>query len=94
MKVLKWYPSSGGIQFVGNSPLHPRTVGLVRNLNTGNISSQFHEVYDDHFEAVHASLEKEPEAWPELITFQSFRLEIEEDEENYDYKLKEQCLSP
>ena len=46
-------------------------------------------VYDDYFETVHASPDKEPEAWPELITFQSFRSDIEEDDENYSEDVNE-----
>ena len=83
MKLPKWDPRSRGAQFVGYSPLHASTVGLVRNLRTGNISLQFHVVYDDYFETVHASPDKEPEAWPELISFQFFRSDIEKDNENY-----------
>ena len=32
--------------------------------------------------------------WPELIVFQSFRSDIEEDDENYNYELEDQWLSP
>ena len=69
-------------------------MGLVRKLRAGNISPQFHVVYDDYFETVHASPDKEPEAWPEFITFKSFRSDIEEDDENYNYELEDQWLSP
>ena len=93
MKILKWDPRSRGAQFVGYSPLHANRGRLVRNLRTGNISPQFHVVYDEYFKTVHASSEKEPEVWPELITFQSFRTDIEEDDENYNYELEEQWLS-
>ena len=85
MKIPKWDPRSRGAQFVGYSPLHASTVRLVRNLRTGNISPQFYVVY----ETVHASLDKEPEVWPELIVFQSFRSDIEEDDENYSYELED-----
>ena len=47
MKIPKWDPRSRGAQFVGYSPLYASTVGLVRNLRTGNISPQFHMVYND-----------------------------------------------
>ena len=43
-------------------------------MRTGNISPQFHVVYDDYFETVHTSPDKDPEVWPELIVFQSLGL--------------------
>ena len=93
MKIPKWEPRSRGAQFVGYSPLHSSTVGLVRNLRTGNISPQFHVVYDDFFETVHSSPDKEPTVWPELIVFQSFRSDIEEDDEFFKYELEDQWKS-
>ena len=36
-------------QYLRNSPLHASIVGLVRNLQTGNISPQFHLVFYDCF---------------------------------------------
>ena len=58
--------------YVGISPLHSSTVGLVRNLRTGNISPQFHLVFDDWFETLHATANKEPNIWQELIQLQTF----------------------
>ncbi len=52
MKIPKWEPKSRRGQYVGHSPLHASTVGLVRNLKTQNISPQYHVVYDDWFETV------------------------------------------
>ena len=37
----------------GSLPLHASTVGLVRNLQNGNINPQFHLVFDDYFETMH-----------------------------------------
>ena len=86
-------PRSREAQFVGYNPLHASTVSLVRNLKTGIISPQFHVVYDDYFETVHTSPDKEPKMWPELIVFQSFRSDIEEDNEHYNYELEDQRLN-
>ena len=36
-------------QFLGRSREHSSSVALVRNLNTGAVSAQFHVVFDDHF---------------------------------------------
>ena len=79
--------------YVGNSPLHSSTVGLIRNLRTGNISPQFHVVYDDYFETVLSTPEKEPENWEEIVVFQSFRLSLEEDNEFFNYELDPERLS-
>jgi hypothetical protein len=54
-KVPKWEPRSRQGQYMGSSSLHASTVGLIRNLRTNHISPQFHVVYDDLFETVHAS---------------------------------------
>lgn len=34
---------------MGRSRVHAATVGLIRNLKTGNIMTQFHVTYDDFF---------------------------------------------
>ena len=93
MKIPKWEPCSRGAQFVGFSPLHSSMVGLVRNLRTGNISPQFHVVYNDYFETVHLDPNQVPSVWPELIVFQSYRSDIEEDDEFYRYELEDQWKS-
>ena len=72
-KIPKWKPRSRKGQYMGVSPLHASTVAVVRNLQTGNLSRQFHVVYDDYFETVHAAADKAPKCWPELIRFQRFR---------------------
>jgi hypothetical protein len=90
MKLPKWTPRSRKCQYVGASPLHASTVGLVRNLQTGNISPQFHVVYDDYFETVHAT-DTEPAVWKELVSFQTFRSEY--DDEDYVPELGDEWLS-
>jgi hypothetical protein len=52
-KQPKWAPRSRRVQYLGASPLHASTVGLVRDQQTGNMSTQFHWIFDDHFETVH-----------------------------------------
>ena len=66
--------------YVGFSPLHSSTVGLICNLRTGNISPQFHLIYDDWFETVHASATEEPEVWQELIKFSRFANDLDDDQ--------------
>ena len=68
-KIPKWQPRSRMGQYVGASPYHASSVGLVRNLRTNNISPQFHLVYDDFFETVHSSDVTQPAVWEELVIF-------------------------
>ena len=50
--ILKWNRQSQLAQFLGYLTLHSTTVGLVRNLTTGNISPQYHLVFNDLFETI------------------------------------------
>ena len=38
--------------FLGKSPHHAASVGLILNLKTGHVSPKFHVVYDDDFTTV------------------------------------------
>ena len=78
-KIPKWQPRSRRGQYVGVSPVHAESVGLVRNLKSGYISPQFHLVYDDWFETVHSSPDVEPPEWDHLCTFQRFETSFDED---------------
>ena len=71
-KVPKWEPRSRRGQYIGVSPLHASTVGLIRNLRTNKVSPQFHVVYDDLFETVHSS-DTPPDIRPNLIIFNRFK---------------------
>ena len=51
-KLPKWEPRSHRGQFLGFSPLHSSSVGLIRNLNTGTITPQFHFIVDQKFTTV------------------------------------------
>ncbi len=50
-------------------------VGLIRNLTTGTISTQFHVVYDDWFSTVTSDGAKTPENWEKLLTISRVRIE-------------------
>jgi hypothetical protein len=91
MKLPRWNPKARQGQYMGASPLHASTVGLVRNLRTGNISPQFHVVYDEFFETVHATQEQEPDVWPQLIAFQRYKSEY--DDEDYVPELTDEWCS-
>ena len=51
-KLPKWARRSRRGQFLGFSPQHSSLVGMIRNLDTGHISPQFHVVYDELFMSV------------------------------------------
>ena len=81
-KTPKWEPRSRRGVFMGFSPLHASTVGLIRNPHTNRISPQYHCVYDDYFETIHnGDSLKPPEIWEDLVINQTFRNELEEDED-------------
>mmetsp|Transcript_18227 Transcript_18227/g.25727 ORF Transcript_18227/g.25727 Transcript_18227/m.25727 type:complete len:139 (-) Transcript_18227:2365-2781(-) len=51
-KLPRWVPRSRQGQFLGRSRVHASNIGMDRNLRTGNITSQFHVVYDDYFTTI------------------------------------------
>ena len=91
-KIPKWEPRSNRGQFVGHSPMHASTVGLVRNLQTGSITPQYHLVYDDYFETVHSRDDQEPASWNELLRFNRFQTEFDDDQDVPD--LPDEWLNP
>ena len=50
--VLKWEPRSILGIYVGHSPAHIGSIGLVLNPKTGLVSPQYHVIYDDQFSTV------------------------------------------
>lgn len=69
----RWSPRSKLGQFLGRSDNHAGSVGLIRNLQTGAITPQFHVVYDNHFTTVNCDTNAEdapvPENFHELMRF-------------------------
>jgi hypothetical protein len=54
--------------YVGRSPLHASTVGLILNPCTGHVSPQFHVVYDDDFITVPYLCSADvPPHWAQLV---------------------------
>ena len=51
-KIPKWRKHSHLGKIWGFSPHHSTIVGIISHTITGNISPQFHVVYDDHFTTV------------------------------------------
>jgi hypothetical protein len=89
-KISKWEPR--GQFMMGISPNHASSVHLVRNLQTGSITPQFHLVFDDFFETVFSEGEQEPDVWPELVVFQSFANDFDDDD--YRPELPDEWLNP
>jgi hypothetical protein len=65
---------------------------MVRTLQTGSITPQYHLVFDDFFETVFSDGEQEPSVWPELVTFQSFANDF--DDKGYHPELANEWLNP
>jgi hypothetical protein len=56
----KWTERARIGMYLGLSPSHARTVGLVMNLQTGHVSPQFHVKWDNKFETVQGTAGNEP----------------------------------
>ena len=80
-KLPKWKPRSRRGQFMGWSSSHAASVAVVRNLMTGNLSPQFHVVFDPWFETVSEQGDDiTPATWDVLVT--NYRHENEFDSED------------
>jgi hypothetical protein len=74
-KIPKWDPRSRRGMFVGVSHAHSNTVGRIMNLRTGNVSPQYHVVYDDLFTTVPngetggliEEMQFNPESWQQIL---------------------------
>ena len=69
-KLPKWKPRSRMGVYLGHSPTHSDTVGLVLNPTTGYISPQYHAVFDEYFTTVPGHLTEEcfdAETWDGLL---------------------------
>ena len=86
-KLPKWTKRARRGQYLGISPEHSSTVARVRHLTTGNISPQFHVVFDDLFSTVPAA-ETGPDSvdtscfdshsWSKLVQFGLERFLLDE----------------
>jgi hypothetical protein len=91
-KLPKWEPRSKRGQYMGISASHASSVHLVRNLQTGSITPQYHLVFDDFFETVFSDGEQEPTVWQDLVVFNSFANNFDDDE--YQPELAAEWLNP
>ncbi|GAX10397.1 hypothetical protein FisN_3Lu622 [Fistulifera solaris] len=81
-KLPRWQPKSRRGQFLGMSTRHASTIGLIRNLRTGAVSSQFHVVYDERFTTIPLvqnsnADDPEPSNWEELLTFSRDKVDLD-----------------
>ena len=86
-KVPKWQPRSRLGVHLGWSPRHASTVPLILNPRTGNISAQYHVVFDDWFATVSTD-EKGPEAidddlWIDLLNDDRYQFHFDDDDPVY-----------
>lgn len=91
-KIPKWSPRSRRGQYMGASPRHASTVGLVRNLDTGRIGPQYHLVYDDFFETVHSDEAAPPPEWEDLVIYNRYQTPF--DDPDYIPELADEWLTP
>ena len=82
-KIPKWAPRARRGQFLGFSKQHSSTIALLRNLQTGYVSPQFHVVFDERFTTVHSFDEDDP-TWIELFTSERDYYGPDEDENEAD----------
>jgi hypothetical protein len=72
-KLPRWEPRSKLGQFLGRSKVHAGSVGLIKNTATGNISSQFHVVFDEHFTTLPVNniptSDSIPDEWKDLFIY-------------------------
>ena len=81
--VPKWNKRSRLGQFLGFSPSHSTTVGLIRNITTGSISPQFHCVYDDYFSTVSTDFQDPSKSLNEVFSTDEWNSVISNGVEKY-----------
>ena len=66
-KIPKWSMRSRRGVYLGISKHHSTTVHLVLNPSTGDISPQYHVLFDDHFSTVFSNGNFDPTVWESLV---------------------------
>lgn len=82
-KIPKWAPRARRGQFLGFSKHHSSMIGIVRNIQTGSVTPQFHVVFDELFSTVH-SLDEDDPTWVELFVSEHNYYGPDEEEEDAD----------
>jgi hypothetical protein len=71
-KLPRWDPRSRAGVYLGRSKHHASNVALILNLETGNVSPQYHLTFDDKFSTVPYLRQREkPPFWEELVKTQT-----------------------
>lgn len=68
-RATKWQERARVGVYLGHSPQHASSIGLILNATTGHVSAQFHCTYDDRFQTVRAGVEKVRNRWAALAGF-------------------------
>jgi Reverse transcriptase (RNA-dependent DNA polymerase) len=63
MKIKKWWLRSRIGIYLGKSPRHARSIALVLNPKTGNVSPQFHVKFNDTFKTIHGVVDDSLTEW-------------------------------
>ena len=66
-KIPKWTMRSRRGVYLGVSKHHSTTVHLVLNPTTGDVSPQYHVLFDDHFSTVFSNNNFDPSVWESLV---------------------------
>eukprot|EP00957_Ditylum_brightwellii_P016744 1260366-Ditylum_brightwellii.AAC.1 len=67
VKTPHWSPQHTQCQFLGFSMQHSLQVVLVRNLNTGSVTPQWHVGFDDSFSTSFSTIDTSPPHWNDLV---------------------------
>ena len=81
--IPKWNKRSRLGQFLGFSPYHSTKVAMMRNVATGNISPQFHVVFDYHFETVSTTFQDPTLALDKNFSFTQWQTLLRSGTEKY-----------
>ena len=79
-KARKWEVRARVSIYLGPSPQHARTVGLVLSLTTGLVSPQFHVKYDDTFSTLRSNMLPKS-TWQQLAGFAARKVVAKNSEE-------------
>jgi hypothetical protein len=66
-KIPKWNMRSRRGVYLGVSKHHSTTVHLVLNPSTGDVSPQYHVLFDDYFSTVFSNGQFDPTVWESLV---------------------------
>ena len=83
--IPRWDPHTRCVIFMGVSPLHASSVGVICNPAMNCLSPQFHCICDDYFETIGFDSLLEPPQWQDLVIGSGFHNDLETDAGNTSY---------